>query len=49
MIRELHVYGPAFGIGAASAGEAQHLGLGRRLVDRGAGAVRGPPASNAWQ
>jgi elongator complex protein 3 len=32
MIRELHVYGPALGIGAASAGEAQHLGLGRRLV-----------------
>jgi elongator complex protein 3 len=32
MIRELHVYGPALGIGTASAGEAQHLGLGRRLV-----------------
>ncbi len=32
MIRELHVYGPALGIGAASAGEAQHMGLGRRLV-----------------
>jgi elongator complex protein 3 len=32
MIRELHVYGPALGIGKASAGEAQHLGLGRRLV-----------------
>jgi elongator complex protein 3 len=32
MIRELHVYGPALGIGKASAGEAQHLGMGRRLV-----------------
>jgi len=32
MIRELHIYGPALGIGKASAGEAQHLGLGRRLV-----------------
>jgi elongator complex protein 3 len=32
MIRELHVYGPALGIGMVSAGEAQHLGLGRRLV-----------------
>ena len=33
MIREVHVYGPALQIGAASAGEAQHLGLGRRLID----------------
>jgi elongator complex protein 3 len=32
MIREVHVYGPALGIGADSSGEAQHLGLGRRLV-----------------
>jgi elongator complex protein 3 len=32
MIREVHVYGPALEIGAASAGEAQHLGLGRRLI-----------------
>ncbi len=32
MIREVHVYGPALGIGAGSAGEAQHLGLGRQLV-----------------
>lgn len=32
MIREVHVYGPALGIGAASGGEAQHLGLGRRLI-----------------
>lgn len=34
MIRELHVYGPALGLGSGSAGEAQHLGLGRRLVGR---------------
>lgn len=32
MIREVHVYGPALGIGSESAGEAQHLGLGRRLI-----------------
>jgi elongator complex protein 3 len=33
MIREVHVYGPALEIGAESAGEAQHLGLGRRLIE----------------
>ena len=32
MIREVHVYGPALGIGAESGGKAQHLGLGRRLI-----------------
>ena len=32
MIREVHVYGPVLGIGAESDGEAQHLGLGRRLI-----------------
>ena len=32
IIREVHVYGPALGIGAASGGEAQHLGLGGRLL-----------------
>ncbi len=32
LLREVHVYGPALGIGAESAGEAQHLGLGRRLI-----------------
>ncbi len=32
MIREVHVYGPALGIGSESTGEAQHLGLGRRLI-----------------
>ncbi|MCC7354008.1 MAG: tRNA uridine(34) 5-carboxymethylaminomethyl modification radical SAM/GNAT enzyme Elp3 [Anaerolineae bacterium] len=34
MIREVHVYGPALRIGSASEGEAQHIGLGRRLVER---------------
>ena len=32
MIREVHVYGPALEIGAESDGEAQHLGLGKRLI-----------------
>jgi elongator complex protein 3 len=32
MIREVHVYGPAVPIGVASNGEAQHSGLGTRLV-----------------
>lgn len=32
MIREVHVYGRALGIGNDSRGEAQHLGLGTKLV-----------------
>lgn len=32
IIREIHVYGPALPIGAASRGEAQHAGLGGRLL-----------------
>lgn len=32
MIREVHVYGPALGIGRDSRGEAQHLGLGTKLI-----------------
>ncbi len=32
VIREVHVYGPALGIGHTSEGEAQHRGLGSRLV-----------------
>ncbi len=32
MIREVHVYGPALGLGRASQGEAQHRGLGSRLI-----------------
>jgi elongator complex protein 3 len=34
VIREVHVYGPALEIGAASRGEAQHAGLGTRLVEQ---------------
>ncbi len=33
MVRELHVYGPALEVGAASHGEAQHAGLGRKLAE----------------
>ena len=32
MIRELHVYGPALPLGDDADGEAQHLGLGARLI-----------------
>lgn len=34
MIREVHVYGPALPIGDDSDGEAQHIGLGTRLVEK---------------
>ncbi len=34
MIREVHVYGPALHVGKESHGEAQHTGLGRRLVEK---------------
>jgi elongator complex protein 3 len=34
MIREVHVYGPALAIGHESTGEAQHSGLGRRIIAR---------------
>ncbi len=33
MIREVHVYGSALGIGAESSGQPQHAGLGTRLLD----------------
>jgi len=33
MIREVHVYGPALTIGGESDGQAQHVGLGTRLLD----------------
>jgi len=33
MIREVHVYGPALDIAAPSRGEAQHLGLGSKLIE----------------
>ncbi len=36
MIREVHVYGLALGIGAAHEGRAQHAGLGARLIERAA-------------
>ncbi len=36
VIREVHVYGPALELGAASHGEAQHLGLGTRLIQHAA-------------
>jgi len=43
IIREVHVYGLALGIGAAQPGRAQHVGLGRRLIEKAAGlaAARG--------
>jgi elongator complex protein 3 len=34
MIRQVHVYGPALELGSDSNGEAQHVGIGRRLVER---------------
>lgn len=34
MIRELHIYGPALPLGEENQGEAQHRGLGRRLIDQ---------------
>lgn len=32
MIREVHVYGPSLPLGEESEGEAQHIGLGSRLI-----------------
>ncbi len=40
MIREVHVYGPALPFGAESEGEAQHSGLGRRLIETAAAMAR---------
>lgn len=34
MIREVHVYGAVVGIGEQRQGKGQHLGLGRRLIER---------------
>jgi elongator complex protein 3 len=34
IIREVHVYGQALGIGEIAPGHAQHSGLGKRLIDR---------------
>jgi elongator complex protein 3 len=36
MIREVHVYGPALGLGEESPGKAQHSGLGKQLIERAA-------------
>ncbi|MCY3915496.1 MAG: tRNA uridine(34) 5-carboxymethylaminomethyl modification radical SAM/GNAT enzyme Elp3 [Chloroflexi bacterium] len=36
MIREVHVYGLALGIGSEQAGRAQHAGLGTRLIETAA-------------
>jgi len=36
MIREVHVYGLALGIGSEHAGRAQHVGLGTRLIEKAA-------------
>ncbi|MCB8950563.1 MAG: tRNA uridine(34) 5-carboxymethylaminomethyl modification radical SAM/GNAT enzyme Elp3 [Ardenticatenales bacterium] len=40
MIREVHVYGPALLLGESSQGEAQHMGLGRALVETARGMAR---------
>jgi len=34
MIRQVQVYGPALAVGSDSNGEAQHTGIGRRLIRR---------------
>lgn len=36
IIREVHVYGQALGIGESSPGYAQHSGLGKQLIERAA-------------
>jgi elongator complex protein 3 len=33
MIREVHVYGPALALGTDSEGDAQHAGIGQRLIE----------------
>lgn len=40
IIREVHVYGPALEIGTESSGEAQHAGLGTRLIEHAEGIAR---------
>jgi elongator complex protein 3 len=40
MIREVHVYGQALGIGEEATGRAQHSGLGTRLIERAAEIAR---------
>ena len=41
VIREVHVYGPALEIGTESSGEAQHAGLGTRLIENAMQIARG--------
>ncbi|MEZ4668956.1 MAG: tRNA uridine(34) 5-carboxymethylaminomethyl modification radical SAM/GNAT enzyme Elp3 [Anaerolineae bacterium] len=36
IIREVHVYGQSLELGASEAGRAQHLGLGKQLIERAA-------------
>jgi elongator complex protein 3 len=36
LIREVHVYGGSLGLGRRAANRAQHLGLGKRLIERAA-------------
>ncbi len=40
LIREVHVYGDSLGLGRREPGRAQHMGLGRRLIDRAAQLAR---------
>jgi elongator complex protein 3 len=40
MIREVHVYGQSLELGASEAGRAQHLGLGKQLIERAAEIAR---------
>jgi elongator complex protein 3 len=40
LVREVHVYGAALPLGRRHAGAAQHLGLGRRLLERAAEIAR---------
>lgn len=40
IVREVHVYGRLASLGERAAGKAQHLGLGRRLIDRAAELAR---------
>lgn len=40
VIREVHVYGPALQLQARSRGEAQHAGVGRRLIEQAQAVAR---------
>jgi elongator complex protein 3 len=46
MIREVHVYGPAVPIGSAGDGDAQHSGLGSRLLAEAKKIARGDDFSH---